>query len=51
LILSEALVQLVYNFKDKEINYFLDNNQLVSDSFLDQSKAFFAKNPRAPHLI
>ena len=51
LILSEALVHLIYSFKDKEITYFIDNNLLVSDSYLNQTKAFLAKNPRAPHLI
>jgi len=48
LILSEALAHIVYAFHDKSISYFIDNESLVSDSYLDQIKTFLGSNPRAP---
>ena len=51
LIFSEALVHLVYSFHDTSINYFIDNNALITDSYIDQIKSFLIKNPRAPHMI
>ena len=49
--MSEALVKLVYSFHDSQLNYFLDNNSLIADDFIDQIKDFLLSNPRAPHLI
>ena len=51
LIISEALVKLVYAFPEKNLNFFIDNDSIVSESFIDQIKGFLAKNPRAPHYI
>lgn len=34
-IISEALVKLVYVFKNTHINFFLDNAQLVDKQFID----------------
>lgn len=49
--MSEALVHLVYTFHDTSINYFIDNEAIVNNDYLDQIKTFIAKNPRAPHMI
>ena len=51
LIISEALVKLVYAFHEKNINFFIDNDAIVSESFLEQIKTFLSKNPRAPLMI
>jgi hypothetical protein len=51
LILSEALVKIIYTFKDMNMNFFIDNDSIVSSSFIDQVKGFLSKNPRAPHMI
>lgn len=55
LILSEALVHLVYDFnsagKGSEITYLVHNEQLISQEYLTQLTAFLASNPRAPHML
>ena len=38
LILSEALVHLVYTFHEPTITYFIDNQALVSDQYINQIK-------------
>ena len=40
MILAEALVHIVYTFKNREMTYFIDNENLVSDAFLEQMKEF-----------
>lgn len=51
LILSEAIVKIVYTFKDPNINFFIDNDSIVSETYTNQIKNFLAKNPRAPHML
>jgi hypothetical protein len=51
LIISEALIKVIYSFGEKNFNYFIDNEQAVSDDFLTQIKGFMQKTSRAPHLI
>ena len=51
LIISEALVKVIYTFHEKNINFFIDNDSIVSENFLEQIKGFLSKNPRSPHLI
>lgn len=40
LILSEALVKLIYNFQDKSINFFLDTDSTVCLDFINQVATF-----------
>lgn len=49
LIISEALVKVIYPFQDKSISFFSDS--LVSLDFIRHMGLFLASNPRAPHLI
>ena len=51
LLLNEALVKVIYTFQDMNINFFIDNDSIVSEPFIDLMKAFLAKSPRAPHMI
>jgi hypothetical protein len=51
LILSEALVKIIYTFNDMNMNFFIDNESIVNNTFIDQIKSFLSKNPRAPHII
>jgi hypothetical protein len=51
LILSEALVKVIHTFQDRTINFLVDNNQIVSEDYLEQLKGFMSKNARAPHMI
>lgn len=51
LILSEALVKVIYTFHEKNINFFIDNDSIVNESFLEQIKGFLSKNPRSPQHI
>jgi hypothetical protein len=51
LIISEALVKIVYAFSDKNLNFFIDNESIVNNDFLEQIKGFLAKNPRSPLKI
>ncbi len=51
LIISEALVKVIYTFHEKNINFFIDNDALVNENFINQIKGFLSHNPRAPHLI
>mmetsp|Transcript_42944 Transcript_42944/g.41301 ORF Transcript_42944/g.41301 Transcript_42944/m.41301 type:complete len:257 (+) Transcript_42944:565-1335(+) len=50
-IISEALIQIIYNFNSRSINYFIDNPSLINTHFFDQMTNFLLKNPRAPHMI
>ena len=36
LIISEALVKLIYEFKDHSINFFLDNESVVDMQYMEQ---------------
>ena len=51
LIISEALVKVIYSFTDKSVNFFLENDSLLNETSIDQVKDFLLKNPRAPHMI
>ena len=51
LIISEALVKLIYNFEDKNTNFLLEREDLVNDTSINSIKSYLLKNPRAPHLM
>lgn len=35
LIISEALVKVIYTFHEKNINFFIDNESLVNENFIN----------------
>lgn len=35
LIISEALVKVIYTFHEKNINFFIDNDSLINEHFIN----------------
>ena len=35
LIISEALVKVIYSFHEKNINFFIDNDSLINENFIN----------------